>query len=105
MFEKILGAALAHPKHLQGLSNILLRLSFWLGIAGILGFFVKTATGAMGSLVGRSGEAIALAEIYPLLPTAWIPESTAGFVVTGLIFLLGIWLRYASREIERLLRD
>lgn len=105
MFEKMLGAALAHPKRLQGLSNILLSLSYWLGIAGILGFFVTTAVGAMGSLVGTHGQTIALAEIYPSLPTGWVPESTAGFVVTGLIYLLGIWLKYASREIERLLRD
>lgn len=105
MFEKILDAFLENPKRLAALGEFLIMLGYWLGIAGLVGKLATTAVGAITSMATRNVNVGTLSEIYPSLPTAWVPESVVGFVLTALILSLGLWLKHAGRQFERYLRD
>lgn len=104
MFEKILDAFLANPKRLLALGGFLITLGYWLGIAGLLGKVATTAVGAITSMANSSASVGTLADIYPSLPTAWVPESAIGFVLTALILSLGLWLKHTGKQLERYLR-
>lgn len=104
MFDKMLDAFLENPKRLAALGEFLITLGYWLGIAGLVGKVATTAAGAITGMASNSGNAGTLAEIYPLLPTAWVPESAIGFVLTALILSLGLWLKHTGKQFERYLR-
>lgn len=104
MLEKILDAFLENPKRLVALGEFLITLGYWLGIAGLVGKVATTAVGAISSMANRSASAGTLADIYPSLPTAWVPESVIGFVLTALILSLGLWLKHTGKQFERYLR-
>lgn len=104
MFEKILDAFLENPKRLVALGEFLITLGYWLGIAGLVGKVATTAVGAITSMANSSASVGTLANIYPSLPTAWVPESAIGFVLTALILSLGLWLKHTGKQFERYLR-
>jgi hypothetical protein len=104
MFEKILDAFLENPKRLVALGDFLITLGYWIGIAGLVGKVATTAVGAIISMANSSASVGTLADIYPSLPTAWVPESAIGFVLTGLILSLGLWLKHTGKQFERYLR-
>lgn len=105
MLEKIMDFFLANPRRMSALGELLISLSTWLGTAGLLGAVVTTAVGAMHSLAPQvqHPSAQSLADIYPALPTGWVPESTAGVFITLAIFILGLWLKQTGRQVERLI--
>lgn len=105
MFEKILDTFLQNPKRLVALGEVLIKLGYCLGIAGLVGKLATTAVGAITSMASRSANVDTLSEIYPSLPTAWVPESALGFVLTVLVLSLGLWLKHFGRQFERYLRD
>lgn len=104
MFEKIFNAFLDNPKRLVALGDFLVTLGYWLGIAGLVGKVATTAMGAMTSMANSSASVGTLADIYPSLPTAWVPESAIGLVLTALILSLGLWLKHTGKQFERYLR-
>lgn len=104
MFEKILDAFLENPKRLVALGEFFITLGYWLGIAGLLGKVATTAVGAITSMANSSTSVGTLADIYPSLPTAWVPESAIGLVLTALILSLGLWLKHTGKKFERYLR-
>ena len=105
MLEKIMDFFLANPRRMSALGEMLISLSTWLGTAGLLGAVVTTALGAMHSLAPQvqHPSAQSLADIYPALPTGWIPESAVGVFITLAIFILGLWLKQTGRQVERLI--
>ena len=103
MFERVLDTFLENPKRLVALGDFLITLGYWLGIAGLVGKVATTAVGAITSMAISSASVGTLADIYPSLPTAWVPESAIGFVLTALILSLGLWLKYTGRQLERYL--
>lgn len=104
MFEKILDEFLENPKRLVAMGEFLITLGYWLGIAGLVGKVATTAVGAITSMASSSSHVGTLAGIYPSLPTAWVPESAIGFVLTALILSLGLWLKHTGKQFERYLR-
>lgn len=104
MFRKILDAFLENPKRLVALGEFLATLGYWLGIAGLVGKVATTAVGVITSMPNSSASVGTLADIYPSLPTAWVPESAIGFVLTAMILSLGLWLKHTGRQFERYLR-
>lgn len=104
MIDKMLNAFIENPKRLVALGELLITLGCWLGLAGLLGKVATTAVGAISSMASRNGNVAALAEIYPALPTAWVPESAIGFVLTLLILALGLCLRHIGRQFAHHLR-
>jgi len=105
MLEKIMDFFLANPRRMSALGEFLISLSTWLGTAGLLGAVVTTALGAMHSLAPKvqHPSAQSLADIYPALPTGWVPESALGVFITLAIFVLGFWLKQTGRQVERLI--
>lgn len=105
MLEKIMDFFLANPRRMSAFGELLISLSTWLGTAGLLGAVVTTAVGAMHSLAPQvqHPSAQSLADIYPALPTGWVPESAAGVFITLAIFILGLWLKQTGRQVERLI--
>lgn len=104
MFEKMLNSFLENPKRLVALGGFLITLGYWLGIAGLIGKMATTAVGAITNMANSGANVGTLAKIYPSLPTAWVPESAIGFVLTVLILSLGLWLKHTGRQFERYLR-
>lgn len=104
MFEKILDGFLENPKRLVAQGEFFITLGYWLGIAGMVGKVATTAVGAISSMANSNASLGTLADIYPSLPTAWVPESAIGFVLTALILSLGLWLKHTGKQFERYLR-
>ncbi len=104
MFEKIFDIFLGQPRRMTNLGEVMINLGYWLGVAGLIGAVATKAVGVVHSLTPQSSvtSAPTLAEIYPALPTGWVPESIAGLLITLTIFMLGIWLKRTGRQIERL---
>jgi hypothetical protein len=46
----------------------------------------------------------ALAELYPTLPTWWIPETALGIAAAFLLVIIGAVIAHSAKKIERLLR-
>ncbi len=103
MLEKIMGFFLANPRRMSALGDLLINLGTWLGTAGLIGALITKAVGAVHSLAPQvqHPSVQSLADIYPALPTGWVPESAAGVFITLAIFILGLWLKQTGKQVER----
>lgn len=71
--------------------------------AGLWGKVVKTSISTILSLSPPPVSATrTLAEIYPVLPTWWIPESTAGFILAALVTCIGITVALIGKHLRRI---
>jgi hypothetical protein len=73
---------------------------------GVLGWRAHKILGLLDRRLSRVGMEApqSLAEMYPNLPTWWIPESLTGFTLVFLVFLIGalmVWLgKVASNQMR-----
>lgn len=104
MLEQITYFFMSRPTRMIALGQTLLKA----GIA-IIGFalLANIGTSAMEiivSLNGQLGTDKSLAEIYPTLPTWWIPESFIGTVPAIMLVIAGLWLNATGEQINRYIR-
>ena len=101
-FDDLIGWFLTHPAHTKTLGHLLFYAGAGTTLLGLIGNVARTAVSAAKSLAQPSNNPLpALADIYPQLPTAWIPEH----ILTGSLALfmaaIGVWLIQLARKIER----
>ena len=101
MFEKITSYFISKPQRIKSLGELFLWLGMAILIAGMLGHMATNATGIIGSLAGQTDTPKTLEEIYPALPTWWIPESVFGAIPGTLLIVIGVWVnRIGNRLIS-----
>jgi len=100
MLERIEDYFLTEPERLVGLGSALFYLGGWLILCGLVGR-VASAVNGIGALGGHAGAVKTLADIYPSLPTWWVPESIIGAVPALFIIAIGFWLNQTGKRICR----
>jgi hypothetical protein len=82
------------------------RMLWNVGCFGLMAGVLAAALTAILSVVssfGGSGEA-SYQQLFPGLPTWWVPESPGGVALYLAAMLVGYLLQELSRDVERLLR-
>jgi hypothetical protein len=101
MLRRIIEHFLYHPRQLVKLGGHITSLGC---IYSVFGFFGQVATKIPGLLSQPSKQPIAdksLADIYPTLPTWWIPESAYGWMLAVSIVAIGLWLTVIGKHLNR----
>lgn len=103
MLERIENYFLEQPNRLIALGRILAEVGGGLLVFAAIGRVVVLAPGVISSMGGVQEASKTLAEIYPTLPTWWVPESIVGSLFALAIFFLGWWLAATGHRFRRFL--
>lgn len=101
MAEWLLGVILAEPKLFRSIGRGLAGAGAWMIAIGLFAHNILDVLGRLQGRVGLRGPA-SLAEMYPTLPTWWIPETWLGYTLAVSLMVAGIALARLARRLERL---
>lgn len=102
MDEFLMSAAGDHPERLVVAGEVAMYLAQALLLAGLAGSVVSTALSTLHRLGATAADSTKLlAELYPNLPTWWVPESGAAFVACAALMVAGLWMRHVGRRYQR----
>lgn len=105
MFIRIEEYFLSEPERLIRLGGILAYLGGMLIVLALLGNVATSAIDALGSIGGHANVQKALANIYPSLPTWWIPESIIGAIPAIMMIFAGLILVQLGKRIKHFMRN
>lgn len=91
---------LCKPERLIRLGSSLAYLGGMLIVFALLGNVAKSAVSALGAIGGHAGTVKTLADIYPSLPTWWIPESIIGVLPAIFMIIAGLILSQFGKRIK-----
>lgn len=103
MLDNVLNYFMSEPRRLENLGSTLATLGIAIILAGLFGHLAVIATSAVGSLASQSNMVKTLSEIYPALPTWWVPESIAGALPAVILATAGTWLNVVGKKLRRFL--
>jgi len=103
MFERVLDYFMTEPRRLMNLGSTLTSIGTITIVIGLIAHVATTATNVFGNLAGQATAVKSLADIYPSLPTWWIPESIVGGLPVVLLTTAGLVLNATGRQIRRIL--
>lgn len=95
---------LIDPKRLMSLGRTMERTGWFILFFGAIGHAATSATAGFHSVAKQAGPTNALADIYPSLPTWWVPESIVGCLPALMLLALGFGLASLSKQLQRLYR-
>ena len=101
MLERIEDYFLEQPGRLIALGRILVEIGAGLLVFAAIGRLASATPGIFSSMGGAQVVAKSLAEVYPTLPTWWVPESFLGGVPALLFIGMGLWLAATGRRLRR----
>lgn len=104
MLEQITYFFISRPKWMIFLGEILVKAGAALIVLALLANVGTSATEYISSLNGQPSIAKSLAEIYPTLPTWWIPESFVGSIPAIFMVITGLWLIASGKQINRYIK-
>lgn len=102
MPDFILTFFLSRPRRFVILGRFLLQIGGFLVIAGLAGRIATVSIQTVRGLSGHAPSSISLGELYPGLPTWWVPEDEFGYAFTFFIFIVGVVLTRIGKECSRL---
>lgn len=102
MFSTVLDFFFCQPRRIVALGRVLYRTGSFLIVAGLIGRVATVNIAAMGSSRGHQVVERSLMDIYPALPTWWVPESAFGYTVGAALLLLGVVVTITGWRWERL---
>jgi hypothetical protein len=103
MLERLEDYFLTEPERLIGLGRALVYLGGMLIMFGLVGHVATSAANGIGIIGGHADTVKTLADIYPSLPTWWVPESIIGALPAIVTSALGIWLTLTGKRLRRLI--
>lgn len=103
MIERIEDYFLERPIRLITFGRFLFKLGAALIIVGLFARLATTVPRIVSSLGGKQAIIKTLAEVFPTLPTWWVPESLVGSVPALTFIGLGLWLAATGRRLLRFL--
>ena len=93
------------PKRLIALGGAVRNIAFgWLAVGLYANFGVKAASIVSATARGVSTSPMSISQLYPSLPTWWIPESAISFILLIAAFGLGIRLTLAGKKLDRFMK-
>lgn len=105
MLERIEDYFLTEPERLIQLGSALAFLGGWLILFALGGHVATSAVNAIGNIGGHFGTLKTLADIYPSIPTWWVPESNIGILTAIIITVAGLWINQIGKRIRRYLES
>lgn len=95
---------ITHPRRIKSIGRLLIISGMFITIAGLLGNLATSTTDMILNMGSPAPTQVkTLAEIYPTLPTWWIPESFIGSVPAVLFIVLGLWLTAMANQLIRVI--
>jgi hypothetical protein len=102
MYENLIEFFLLQPSRLIALGRALFQLSTMVLIAGLCGRITVAAAAAIQGIGGHKTTDIALATLYPSLPTWWVPENAAAYGLCIATAVAGLLLSHYGKTLDRL---
>ena len=90
-----------YPRRLSMSCEALFGFLTLLLFAGFAGLVATVGQKAGLSLGKQSGPDLTLEQVLPKLPTWFVPETTFGFVVVGVLMALTLWGLAVGRRIDQ----
>lgn len=101
MYEYLPEFLLSEPDRMVAIGRGMIRGGgFWL-VVGAIGHFATTAMSVVQSMGHQAAVEHALAELYPSLPTWWVPESIVGCLPAALLIGAGVTLVSMGKQLKR----
>jgi hypothetical protein len=100
MFDRIYGYFLSEPRRLIGLGKNLVLTGAFILVIGAIG---NVATGVGSITQGMGKQAVAtrgLAELYPSIPTWWVPESIIGCLPAIVLMVIGLSIASFGKRLK-----
>lgn len=104
MLEHLLDYFLTRPKRLIALGRGLTRFGGFLVVLGVIAHAATKSLSMVRGVAGGYQTVPTLADLLPVLPTWWVPESAVGFASVALLILAGVVALRTGRVYERALR-
>lgn len=103
LLERLEDYFVTEPERLMGLGAALVFLGAGLILVGLVGNVVTSAANGIG-IIGKHADTLkTLADIYPSIPTWWIPESIVGALPALFILIVGFLANQTGKRIRRFL--
>ncbi|MFT3848534.1 MAG: hypothetical protein QM739_07575 [Propionivibrio sp.] len=102
MIETMFDFFLSRPTRLIAMGSVLIRAGAFLFIAGLAGRVATVSVQSLRSLISHASQPLSLSDLYPALPTSWVPETELGYGGAILIVLVGLAMRSFGKEYARL---
>jgi hypothetical protein len=103
MIDRMIDFFLERPKRLISLGRVLVEVGGFVLVIGAIGRVATGFPGITNMLAKVSAPEKTLADLYPSLPTWWIPESIVGAIPALALIALGFWLAMTGRRLSRYL--
>lgn len=97
MTDLLLTFFLARPHHLTRIGRAVYRFAAFQVVAGVVAQIVTTALRQSHPNGGYRW----LSDVWPELPTWWIPETVVGMIAVTLLAAIGLATAYGGRRVER----
>ena len=104
MLEQITFFFISKPKRMIFVGELLFKAGAAIIVLAFLANVGTSAIEHIGGLTGQPATAKSLAEIYPTLPTWWIPESFVGGIPAIFMVITGLWLIAFGKQINRYIK-
>jgi hypothetical protein len=103
MLERLESFFLTEPERLIGMGSVFAFMGMWLILFGLVGNVATSAINGLGIIGGHAGVMKTLADIYPSLPTWWVPETIVGASPAMALISIGIWFNLLGRHFRHIM--
>lgn len=105
LFESLHHYFWSKPKRLVALGDAVRNIAFgWLAVGLYANVGVQAASIVSTTARGVSTSQATISQLYPSLPTWWIPESAISFILLIAAFGLGVGLALAGKKLDRFMK-
>ena len=101
MFDAITDFFLSKPQRITIAGGLLFRIGAALAFFALVGRLATVGISAIASMGGTAAPARSLADVYPALPTWFVPESVPGYFGALLLLAAGTALVVTGKRVER----
>ncbi|MDP9968834.1 hypothetical protein J2W39_000057 [Variovorax paradoxus] len=91
---------LTEPRRLIALGRFLLRSGAFILLVGSIGHAATTASAAAMSIGKQAAVSPTLAQLYPALPTWWVPESILGCLPAIILLIIGLSMASLGKRLK-----
>jgi len=103
MYEWLMNWFLSQPIRIIHAGSSLFRAGMFLIVAGLLGRVATIGVSAIKSMNRSETSVLSLSDLYPAVPTWWIPESIVGYGLGIILVITGLIIVQTGREMVRAL--
>jgi hypothetical protein len=103
MLDHLMTVVLREPRRTVALGHAVARAANFFLVVGLLGKVATIAAEMVKSLGRQEPAHVTLADIFPGIPTWWVPESEFGFAMAILGVVAGFALVATGRTYQRYL--